>query len=611
MNYRKLLTAALFTVCLLHAQAMEPGKSQALASLEQVPEGLSAADWQGIRRAAAAGVTSQQAYLKASNTGAADGFGFSVAVAGDTVVVGAASEDSSTSGVNSSPNEAALNSGAVYIFTRSGGIWSQQAYLKASNPGASDFFGSAVAITGDTVVVGAYAEDSSTTGVNSSPNERGTSAGAAYVFTRSGVTWSQQAYLKASNSGVGDYFGYKVAVSGETVVVGAYGESSSTRGVGSSPDDDAGEAGAAYVFTRSGVTWSEQAFLKASNTENSDYFGRSVAVAGDTIVVGADGEDSSTTGINGSPNEAAVSSGAAYVFTRSGSIWSQQAFLKASNTGANDNFARSVAIAGDTIVVAADGEDSSTSGVNSSPNEAASASGATYVFTRSGSTWSQQGFLKASNTGGGDKFGMSVAVAGDTLVVGAHLEDSSTTGVNSSPDETAIDAGAAYVFTRSGSTWSQQAYLKASNTGVGDFCGYSVAVSGNTVISGANTEDSSTMGIDSVPNDTGTADNSGAAYIFTLPVAEPPPVIPPVVIPPIIPPAVVKYLVKVKLSNIKFGKIIGGGSFDTGSKVTLRAKPKKGHQFSGWYEKKKLITKKKLLVIKKLTKNRSLVAKFK
>ena len=303
-----------------------------------------------------------------------------------------------------------------------------------------------MALSGDTVVVGADLEDSSTTGVNSTPNESATDAGAAYVFVRSGTTWSQQAYLKASNTGAGDYFGISVAVSGDTVIVGAIGEDSSTTGVNSTPNESAIYAGAAYVFVRSGTTWSQQAYLKASNTGAGDYFGLSVAVSGDTVIVGAPHEDSSTTGVNSTPNESATDAGAAYVFVRSGTTWSQQAYLKASNTGAGDGFGWSAAVSGDMVVVGAYHEDSSTTGVNSTPNESATDAGAAYVFVRSGTTWSQQAYLKASNTGGGDDFGISVAVSGDTMVVGADLEDSSTTGVNSTPDESATDAGAAYVF---------------------------------------------------------------------------------------------------------------------------------------------------------------------
>ena len=456
---------------------------------------------------------SQQAYLKASNTGGGDYFGDSVAVSGDTVVVGAEHEDSSTTGVNSTPNEGASQSGAVYVFVRSGTIWSQQAYLKASNTGALDRFGSSVAVSGETVVIGAAEEDSSSTGVNSTPNESATYSGAAYIFTRSGTTWSHQAYLKAGNSGTYAFFGNSVSVSVDTVIVGAFGESSSTTGVNSPPNDSASLSGAAYVFVRSGTAWSQQAYLKASNTGADDQFGVSVAIAGDTVVVGAQFEDSNTTGTNSSSNESSTDSGAAYVFVRNGTAWSQQAYLKASNTGSGDRFGFPVGVSGDTVVVGARSEDGGTTGVNGTSDESAADSGAAYVFARSGTAWSQQAYLKASNTGASDIFGSSVAVSGDTVVLGACLEDSSTTGINNTPNESATDSGASYVFSRSGTTWSQQSFLKADgNSGAEDRFGYSVAVSNDTVVVGAIGEDSSTTGIDSAPNENAT--DSGAVYIF-------------------------------------------------------------------------------------------------
>ena len=308
----------------------------------------------------------------------------------------------------------------------------QQAYLKASNNGAvtDDAFGWSVAVSGDTVVVGARGEDSSTTGVDSTPNESAYISGAAYVFVRSGTTWSQQAYLKASQVSANDYFGHSVAVSGDTVVVGAYAEASSTTGVNSTANESASGAGAAYVFVRSGTAWSQQAYLKAHQVTANDAFGWSVAVSGDTVVVGATGEDSSTTGptANGTPNEGSSGAGAAYVFVRSGTTWSQQSYLKADKVTANDWFGYSVAVSGDTVVVGAFLEDSSTTGVNSTANESASGAGAAYVFVRSGTAWSQQAYLKASQVTAGDAFGGSVAVSGDTVVVGAYGEDSSTTG---------------------------------------------------------------------------------------------------------------------------------------------------------------------------------------
>ena len=177
----------------------------------------------------------------------------------------------------------------------------QQAYLKASNTDAGDRFGYSVAISGDTVVVGAPGESSNATGIGGDQADNSVpEAGAAYVFVRNGVTWTQQAYLKASNTDAGDEFGYSVAISGDTVVVGAYGESSDATGVdGNQTDNTAPQAGATYVFVRNGVTWTQQAYLKASNTDASDHFGYSVAVSGDTTVVGAYLEDSNATGING------------------------------------------------------------------------------------------------------------------------------------------------------------------------------------------------------------------------------------------------------------------------------------------------------------------------
>ncbi|QOJ04896.1 MAG: FG-GAP repeat protein [Planctomycetia bacterium] len=197
----------------------------------------------------------QQAYLKASNTGANDQFGQSVAVSGDTVVVGAYREDSSATGVNGNQaDNSAADSGAAYVFVRSGGVWSQQAYLKASNTGADDRFGNSVSVSGGTVVVGAYQEDSSATGVNGNGADNSASnSGAAYVFVRSSGVWSQQAYLKASNTGATDQFGYSVAVSGDNVVVGAPGEDSSATGVnGNGANNSAADSGAAYVFTGAG-----------------------------------------------------------------------------------------------------------------------------------------------------------------------------------------------------------------------------------------------------------------------------------------------------------------------------------------------------------------------
>ncbi|NCP78886.1 MAG: alpha/beta hydrolase, partial [Desulfuromonadales bacterium] len=176
----------------------------------------------------------------------------------------------------------------------------------------------------------------------------------------------------------------------------------------------------------------QQAYLKASNTDGGDKFGYAVSLSGDTLVVGAVWEDSNATGVNGNQaDNSASKSGAAYVFTRSGGVWSQQAYLKASNTEAGDYFGNAVSLSGDTLVVGAYLEDSNAIGVDGNQaDNSASDSGAVYVFTRNGTTWSQQAYLKASNTEAGDLFGNAVSLSGDTLVVGAYLEDSNAIGVD-------------------------------------------------------------------------------------------------------------------------------------------------------------------------------------
>ncbi len=463
----------------------------------------------------------QNGYLKASNTDTSDQFGSSVAISGDTIVVGALAEGSNAIGVNGDQTDnSAFGAGAVYVFVRSGATWVQQAYLKASNSGAYDDFGWSVAISGDTIVVGAPGEDSNATGVNGNEADNSVSfAGAAYVFVRSGETWTQQAYLKAANTDEGDRFGFSVAIADDTVVVGAWGESSNAIGVnGDGADNNAHWAGAAYVFARSGTDWAQQAYLKPSNTDAEDWFGSSVAITSNTIAVGSWGEDSSATGVNGNQaDNSASNAGATYVFVDSGVAWTQQAYLKASNSNVGDIFGSSVGVANDRVIVGARGEDSSATGVNGNQADTSlPGAGAAYLFVRSDATWTQQVYLKASNTDSGDGFGYSVAIAGDTIVVGAYGEDSSARGVNGNEaDNNASASGAAYLFSRSGGSWMQQEYLKASNTDADDSFGYAVALADNNVIVGAYGEDSSARGVNG-----NEADNSGsyngAAYHFLL-----------------------------------------------------------------------------------------------
>jgi hypothetical protein len=455
---------------------------------------------------------SQQAYVKPSNTPYANQFGYAVAASGDIMVIGAPFETSLSSGVNGNQtNGQNAQIGAAYVFVRNGTNWVQEAYLKASNNvlGLAHQFGTSVSISGNTIVVGAPAEYGGSAGVNgdqfdfSVPN-----SGAAYVFVRSGTNWSQQAYLKASNTGNGDNFGKAVSISGDTIIVGAYNEDSNATGVnGVQTNNLTGNSGAAYVFVRSGTNWSQQAYLKASNTALADYFGYSVSVFGDTAVVGAWGESS----INSD-------SGAAYIFARSGTNWSQQAYLRASNAGsagANNEFGFAVSVAGNIVVVGAPYESSSATGVNGNQtNINAFSSGAVYVFARDGATWTQEAYLKASNTGNNDYFGTSVFLSGDTLAVGASGEDSNAIGIGGDgSNNLTASSGAAYVFTRKGSLWSQQAYVKPSNTDTNDQFGIAVAMSGDTLVVGAYGEDSNATGINGNQANN-SAGNSGAAYVY-------------------------------------------------------------------------------------------------
>jgi ABC-type transporter Mla maintaining outer membrane lipid asymmetry permease subunit MlaE len=203
-----------------------------------------------------------------------------------------------------------------------------------------------------------------------------------------------------------------------------------------------------YVFTRTGTVWTQEAYIKASNTGAGDQFGISVALSGDTLAVGARNESSNAVGINGAQNnDLALNSGAVYVFTRTGTVWTQQAYLKASNTGANDTFGSSVALSGDTLAVGASLESSNATGIGGDQNnDLAPGSGAVYVFTRTGTVWTQQAYIKASNTGANDFFGISVALSGDTLAVGANSEASNAVGINGNQNDNQLaNSGAVYV----------------------------------------------------------------------------------------------------------------------------------------------------------------------
>ncbi|WP_150912833.1 integrin [Marinobacter halotolerans] len=404
-------------------------------------------------------------------------------------------------------------------------------YFKASNAEEFDFFGAAVSLSanGNTLAVGADREDSSATGVNGDESDNSvTQAGAVYIFARTDAGWNQVAYLKASNTGAFDSFGEDVSLSadGNTLAVGAPDEDSSATGVnGDESDNSVTRAGAVYIFARTNAGWNQVAYLKASNAEASDSFGEAVSLSADgtTLGVGAGGEDSGATGVNGDESDNSVSrAGAVYVFTRTDAGWNQVAYLKASNTGENDEFGEAISLSADgtTLAAGALGEDSSAKGVNGDETDnTAIEAGAVYIFARTNAGWNQVAYLKASNAEADDIFGDAVSLNADgtTLAVGASEEGSSATGVNGDESDNSADgAGAVYVFARTAGGWSQAAYLKASNTDVDDSFGNDVSLSsdGTILAVGADEEESLAIGINGDEADNSAPLGSGAVYIF-------------------------------------------------------------------------------------------------
>lgn len=340
----------------------------------------------------------QQAVLTASDKAPADELGWSVSINGTSIVTGAFAK--------------ASMAGAGYTFVQAGTNWAQQAKLNASDASNGDTFGSAVAVSGDTAVIGA--------------STKSFGRGAVYVFTRSGASWTQQAKLTASDAANGENFGVSVAISGDTVLVGATGKAG---------------GGGVYVFTRVVTAWTQQAQLIPSDLATSDNLGIAVSIDGDTAVIAANTKDSGK--------------GAAYVFVRSGGAWKQQAKLTASDATSGDAFGRSVSLSGETVLISAVGRNSF--------------QGVAYIFTRSGTTWTQQVKLAAADSATFDAFGYSVSLSGDTALIGAYAKNKVQ--------------GALYVFERSGTKWTQQTKLLPTDKAIAGF-GISVALEGDTAVAG-------------------------------------------------------------------------------------------------------------------------------
>jgi hypothetical protein len=458
-------------------------------------------------------------YIKASNTGASDFFGLAVSLSADglRLAVGAPQQGTPAAGA-----------GAVYVFVWSGSAWTQEAYIKASNAAGTDQFGTSVTLSSDgsRLAVGAPYEDSSATGINGlQTSNAATNSGAVYVFSRSGSTWTQEAYVKASNTSGLDLFGGAVSLTadGTRLAVGARGEASVATGVnGIQADDTVAQSGAVYVFSRSGTTWTQEAYVKASNTGMGDMFGSSLTLSSDgtRLVVGTVYEDSSATGIGGNQaDNTATSSGAVYVFSRSGVVWVQEAYVKASNTGSSDGFGTSVSLTldGTRLAVGAIMEASNATGIDGEQlNNSWSGAGAVYVYSRVGTAWTQEAYIKASNRGG--YFGRPVAFSSDgsRLLVGAYSETSNATGINGNQADRSLSlAGAAYLLSRTGTSWAHTTYIKASNTEANDSFGSAAAISGagTRFVVSAYQEGSSATGINGLQTDN-TASYAGAVYVY-------------------------------------------------------------------------------------------------
>jgi hypothetical protein len=351
-------------------------------------------------------------------------FGVSTAIDEDTLVIGS----------NSSENGRAF-AGAAYVYVRNGAAWALQAKIVPDDAVSNHYFGWAVDVSGDTLVIGAPGDSFA-----------GKFSGAAYVYVRNGTTWTRQAKLTPSISRARDEFGTSVSIDNDTVVVGT-----------NYHDDGTTDRGAAFVFTRTGTTWTEQARLLASDPSTGAWFGLSVAVHHDRVVVGAINDD--TMGTN---------AGAAYIFERSGGVWTQQAKLVASDGAAGNTFGFSVAIHEDRVVVGAN---------NYTMDHTNATPGAAYVFDWDGFGWVATQTLTSPvpPESGFHGFGVSVALRGDTILVGTNGDDQAGT-----------DAGAAYVFQRSGMTWTmERTIVSPSAAAEGEF-GVAVALGSDHAVVAAN-----------------------------------------------------------------------------------------------------------------------------
>lgn len=358
--------------------------------------------------------------------GTGDGFGWAVAVDGDTALVGA----------NQAEEPNGSNAGTAYAFTRTDDDWQREARLVPDDGDQEDHFGESVAVAGDVAIVGAPDEED--------PN--GPRAGAAYAFTRTNGDWEQAAKLVPDDGATGDAFGRSVAVSDDTAVIGApFHQEPGASYIG----------GAAYVFSPSGGSWQREAKLLADDADGGDAFGDAVAAVDGTAVVGAPGEEDP----NGS------GSGAAYVFSRGSNGWRQETKLAAADGDDDDEFGDAVAVADGVAVVGARRDEDPNGGD----------AGSAYAFIRADGAWNQAAKLVPDDGDEEDYFGRSVAADTGVALVGAHYDE----------DPNGAFGGSAYLFSREGDEWRQEAKLAAPDGGSNDEFGWSVTLDGSTAVIGA------------------------------------------------------------------------------------------------------------------------------
>jgi hypothetical protein len=366
-----------------------------------------------------------------------DQFGRAVDVSGKNAIVGAYGND-----------DRADNAGAAYLLHFDGHSWQPAQKLSAIDGDEYDYFGCSVAIDNNHAIIGAYGDD-----------DHGNNSGSAYIFEKDDNSWYELAKLKAQDSKSSDYFGCSVDISGNYIIVGAYGAM-----------DNGSHSGAAYIFSRDNNGIYQQQKLLAGDAQPFDYFGYAVSISGDYAIIGAYGK-----------SYHGEKSGAAYIFKRMGRRWCQLIKLAPSDGAKNDYFGRSVSISGEYAIIGAIGKDDN-----------GTDAGAAYIFKRTGYYWSRFAKIIPSNLSHNYCFGTSVNISDGYAIVGA-LGDNMN----------GVRTGAAYVYQRQQSKWNQIALFRPQDGSDDDFFGCSVAISGHQIIAGAYGNDEN-------------GERSGAAYLYGL-----------------------------------------------------------------------------------------------